>query len=110
MDVAYRLIYTAAAMTEGSGMEARHVFYSGRVQGVGFRYIAQRIAQGYAVKGFVRNLADRRVELVVEGQAAEVEKLLAEISARMADNIRRADVQNVPVTGRYPAFEIEADA
>lgn len=91
-------------------MEARHVFYSGRVQGVGFRYTAQRIAQGYTVKGFVRNLADRRVELLAEGTSAELEKLLGEISERMADNIRQADVQTVPATGRYRSFEIVADA
>ncbi len=45
---------------------------SGRVQGVGFRYTAKGVAQRFAVTGFVRNLSDGRVELVVEGDAAEV--------------------------------------
>ena len=50
-----------------------HVFYSGRVQGVGFRYTARNVAMGYEVTGFVRNLPDGRVELVAEGATEELE-------------------------------------
>ena len=49
----------------------RHLFYSGRVQGVGFRFTAQRIASGFAVTGWVRNLPDDRVEMLVEGEKDE---------------------------------------
>jgi acylphosphatase len=93
-------------MTAGSGIEARRVFYSGRVQGVGFRYTARRIAEGYAVTGFVRNLADGRVELLAEGTRAELDQFLARIAKQMADCIRRADIQEVPVTARFNSFEI----
>lgn len=48
------------------------VFYSGRVQGVGFRYQTRQIAAGYDVTGVVRNLSDGRVELVAEGDDAEL--------------------------------------
>ena len=54
----------------------RHVYYSGRVQGVGFRYTAQALAGREGITGFVRNLTDRRVELVAEGPAADVERFL----------------------------------
>ena len=47
------------------------VFYAGRVQGVGFRYTAREIACGYDVAGYVCNLPDGRVELVVEGAETE---------------------------------------
>ena len=49
--------------------ERRHVWFSGRVQGVGFRYTCQTLARGFDVAGLVRNLADGRVELVVEAGA-----------------------------------------
>ena len=50
-----------------------HVLYSGRVQGVGFRYTAKRVATGFEVTGIVRNLADGRVELIAEGLKDELE-------------------------------------
>lgn len=48
------------------------VFYSGRVQGVGFRYQTRQLAAGYEVLGTIRNLPDGRVELVAEGLAEEL--------------------------------------
>jgi acylphosphatase len=57
-------------------LTARKVFYSGRVQGVGFRWNAKHIAAGYEVVGFVRNLPDGRVELAIRGPAEEVEAYL----------------------------------
>ena len=61
-------------------MEARirrRVWVSGRVQGVAFRASTRRAAQAAGVEGFVRNLADGRVEAVFEGEAAAVDGLLA---------------------------------
>ncbi len=49
------------------------VFYSGRVQGVGFRYTVKSITPGFEVTGTIRNLADGRVELVAEGAREELE-------------------------------------
>ena len=57
-------------------MISRQVFYSGHVQGVGFRYSVKQIARGFDVIGWVRNLADGRVELQVSGEPAEVEAFL----------------------------------
>ena len=52
------------------------VFYEGRVQGVGFRYSARRVAAGFDVAGYVRNLPDGRVELVASGDPDEVDGFL----------------------------------
>jgi acylphosphatase len=52
------------------------VFYEGRVQGVGFRYSARRVAAGFDVAGYVRNLPDGRVELVTSGDPEEVDGFL----------------------------------
>jgi acylphosphatase len=48
------------------------IFYSGRVQGVGFRYTVKTVVSGFEVAGIVRNLADGRVELVAEGTRDEL--------------------------------------
>ena len=50
-----------------------HVIYTGRVQGVGFRYTTKSVATGFEVTGIVRNLPDGRVELVAEGAKEELE-------------------------------------
>ena len=59
-------------------------FYSGPVQGVGFRYTVNLLVNGFEVTGTVRNLPDGRVELVAEGVRAELEGLL--------EAVRRSDV------------------
>jgi acylphosphatase len=82
------------------------VHYSGRVQGVGFRFNAQWIARGFHVTGFVRNLPDGGVQLVAEGEEAEVDRFLAKIADSMAGNISHADVQRHAATGEFSGFEI----
>jgi acylphosphatase len=81
------------------------VYYSGRVQGVGFRYTALRLAQGRAVTGLVRNLADGRVEMLVEGEQAEVERFLEAVREKMDGYIHAASVQDEPVRG-FDDFQI----
>lgn len=56
-----------------------NVHYSGRVQGVGFRYIVKSLVPGYEVLGTVKNLPDGRVEMVAEGQQVELEYFLQAI-------------------------------
>ena len=69
------------------------IFYSGRVQGVGFRYTAKTVAAGFEVTGTVRNLPDGRVELIAEGARAELEAFRAAIrDAGLAGFIRDEQV------------------
>jgi acylphosphatase len=76
----------------------KRVYYSGAVQGVGFRYTAQGLAGGFAVAGYVRNLPDGRVELVVEGQSEQVKGFLAAIAKRMSGYIEETVVaEETPV-------------
>ena len=51
-----------------------HILYTGRVQGVGFRYTTKTVACGFEITGTVRNLADGRVELFAEGERSELEE------------------------------------
>lgn len=87
--------------------QSRRVLYGGRVQGVGFRFTVLQIAKGRAVTGFVRNLADGRVELVAEGSAAELDRFLAEIAAAMAGNIHQTEVAVGVAAGRFTDFRVE---
>jgi acylphosphatase len=84
---------------------SRHVYYSGRVQGVGFRYTAQQLASGFAVSGLVRNLSNGDVELVAEGEPDEVAAFLDAIAQRMAAYISRATVREVAPAG-HQGFSI----
>ena len=63
-------------MTPTPGLARVHIWISGRVQGVGFRYSVKHIARGYDVVGWVRNLPDGRVELQCSGETEEVEAFL----------------------------------
>lgn len=56
-----------------SDLVARHYLISGRVQGVGFRYFAERVARPCGVTGWVRNLADGRVEVHANGTPTQLD-------------------------------------
>jgi len=83
-----------------------HVYYGGQVQGVGFRYTVVRLARGQAVTGFVRNLRDGRVELVVEGEQADVGRLLDGIDRIMAAYIHSRSVAEEEPTGEFSGFDV----
>ncbi len=59
-------------------MERRTIFFSGRVQGVGFRWTTERCLEGLELRGYVRNLPDGRVELVLEGRPDDIDEEAAE--------------------------------
>lgn len=83
------------------------VWYSGRVQGVGFRFAARQVAMGFEVVGVVRNLTDGRVELIAEGQKVELKAFLAEIrDAGLRGFIRNEEVSWSEASGEFKGFEI----
>lgn len=85
-----------------------HVFYTGRVQGVGFRYSVKQIAASYEVTGWVRNLDDGRVELQASGAADEVDAFLEAIAkSHLAAHIKEVAAEEAsPPAGRFIGFEI----
>ncbi len=86
---------------------ARRVFYEGRVQGVGFRYTAKTLAHGFDITGWVRNLADGRVELQAAGDKEEVEAFLAAIrESVLAGHIQKEDVSTIPPPENVRGFTI----
>ncbi len=84
----------------------RTVYFSGNVQGVGFRYTTYHISHRFDVKGFVRNLADGRVQVVAEGQPSEIDAFVDAIQDRMRGMIRETESNEAPASGRYNEFDI----
>lgn len=84
-----------------------HIYYSGRVQGVGFRYTTKNVATGYEVTGLVRNLSDGRVELVAEGLKDELEAFQQGIrESGLGHFIAKEDVKWEDPKGEFRGFEI----
>lgn len=84
-----------------------HIFYSGRVQGVGFRYTVKRVTAGFDVTGTVRNLPDGRVELIAEGAEAELQEFRQGIrDAGMEHFIKNEELAWREATGEFRGFEI----
>jgi acylphosphatase len=87
---------------------ARKFLISGEVQGVGYRYFAQRAAAKHQVRGYIRNLEDGRVESLAEGSEKAVEEykhdLLAGPTHSRVDHLEELVVDP---SGRYPTFRIE---
>ncbi|RUL88601.1 acylphosphatase [Tautonia sociabilis] len=82
------------------------VYYDGRVQGVGFRATASRIAADFEVGGTVRNLDDGRVELVVEGTEDEVETFLTAVRSELRRFIRDERTEILPPGEPFSEFRV----
>ncbi len=91
---------------ESEKSERREVIYRGRVQGVGFRYTTQRVAQAFSVSGYVKNLPDGRVLVEVEGQPAELDRFLAAVADRLGHYISDANTIVGAPANCFPGFEI----
>jgi acylphosphatase len=80
-------------------MIAKRAIYSGRVQGVGFRFSTKQIAKGFDVQGWVKNLANGKVELQIKGEPEEVEEFLLEIreNSTLAHHIQEFEETEMPL-------------
>lgn len=83
-----------------------HAYYSGDVQGVGFRYSAQRAAASLSLTGWVKNVKDGRVEIVCEGNDAPLKEFLQKIEAMFSSYIRDRDIEYSDATGEFGYFDI----
>lgn len=90
-------------------MTAKKVLYSGRVQGVGFRYSVKQIASGYEITGSVKNLPDGRVELqAMSHDADELEAFLTAIQeSNLGSHIKEIEVTHIPPLTGARSFSIE---
>ena len=87
-------------------MAARHVIFIGRVQGVGFRYTAHRIAHRHQLTGFVRNLPDGTVEMLAQGPDQDIDDCIQDIKEYFGDYLRETRIQEIPTDPKYMDFRI----
>ena len=86
--------------------QQRRVIYTGTVQGVGFRYSTVRLARGFDVTGFVRNLPDGRVELVAEGVPSELDAFLRELADDLGSYIVNTEQESAPAAHQFEGFGV----
>jgi len=89
-------------------MKCIHVYIKGRVQGVFFRAETQRVALGFNITGWVRNMADGRVEAVFEGDDADIDKMLAWCHiGPSAARVEEVLTEEQPYTSEFRDFSIK---
>jgi acylphosphatase len=87
-------------------MAAKHVIFIGRVQGVGFRYTAYRIAHRHQLTGFVRNLPDGTVEMLAQGPAGDIDSCIRDIEEYFGDYLRETRIEEIPPNSTHTDFKI----
>ncbi len=88
-------------------MKGYHLYVSGDVQQVGFRWYTRQIAQETGVYGWVKNLDDGRVEIMVEGEEAALDSFLQKIqNGYLGKNISEINKFDQLYTGRFTSFKI----
>lgn len=83
---------------------AKHIFFIGRVQGVGFRFTAREVASRYDLTGFVRNTTDGKVEMLVQGRAEDVDNCIEDLQQTFS--VRNMQIEQAEFDPSYESFEI----
>ena len=87
-------------------LQQAHIFYAGKVQGIGFRYTAKSFAKELGLTGWVKNLNDGRVELVIEGDVSKLEQLQKMLMDQFGIYIVNADVRLQKAQGKFQDFSV----
>ncbi|MBN3040872.1 MAG: acylphosphatase [Candidatus Omnitrophica bacterium] len=83
-----------------------HAFFSGVVQGVGFRFTSRDLARRYKLRGWVRNLADGRVELLAQGHEPNLEHFFKDLQQEFRSHIAKSIVDYADSSDTFKGFEI----
>lgn len=88
-------------------MKARKLTYSGRVQGVGFRYSVRQLVTGFDISGYVKNLPNGDVELFIQGEDNEMQALEQAIQeSHLLGFIQEVTIGEVPIDSQIKGFQI----
>ncbi len=82
------------------------VRFTGRVQGVGFRFTTCRVAGDFAVTGYVKNMSDGRVEMLAEGQEDELHRFLHAVQQAMMGFVRDTEIADAPGPQGHSTFSV----
>ena len=83
-----------------------NIHFIGTVQGVGFRYTCVSFAQNLSLTGWVKNLRDGSVEVVVEGPREKTEELLSKLNVQFGTFIRDCRIEWLEYRGDFDNFSI----
>lgn len=87
-------------------MVARHIIFTGHVQGVGFRFTAHRMAHRHGLTGFVRNLMDGTVEMVAQGSAEDINDCIRDIRDSFGGYVKETVINDIPTDAKHTDFKI----
>ena len=90
----------------GVTLVCAHILYSGTVQGVGFRFTVQRYALNLDLTGWVKNISDGSVEIIINGPKANIEELCQSVEENFAANIRNKNIQYAEPSKEFIDFLI----
>ena len=83
----------------------KHIYFSGQVQGVGFRYRAKNAARANDLTGWVDNLWDGRVEMEVQGEERSIDELIMFLENQRFILIERMDAKSIKLEDDYDFYE-----
>ncbi|MCK9571717.1 MAG: acylphosphatase [Candidatus Omnitrophica bacterium] len=83
-----------------------HLYYSGKVQGIGFRFTARKIADTLNVSGWVKNSPDGRVEILAEGEEPDLKNFLSQIHRLLGSYITEESAQWSQPSGDFTDFQV----
>lgn len=87
-------------------LTARKIVFSGRVQGVGFRFTALNIASRYELKGYVRNIPDGEVEMLAQGTAEMIDECVRDLQDSFVGTINHIDIEEATPDPKITDFRI----
>jgi acylphosphatase len=88
------------------GIAAKHIVFSGRVQGVGFRFTALNVANRYHLTGYVRNLPKGAVEMLAQGNEDLINNCISDIQDSFAGCVMEVNVEDAAVDPKLKDFKI----
>ena len=94
------------AVEGDTGQVRRRVVYTGRVQGVCFRMSAAELSHGYRVAGWVRNLRDGTVEMLVQGESEDIAECIRDVEESFRGYVTETRVDQAPVEPDRKDFRI----
>ncbi|MFA4966827.1 MAG: acylphosphatase [Candidatus Margulisiibacteriota bacterium] len=83
------------------------IYYSGNVQGVGFRFTADRLAPVFKIAGYVKNTPDGKVKIVAEGDEEKLKSFLTAVQNEMGHYVRDKEIDWSPPTGEFKDFGLK---